>query len=572
MPHNQATANSRPRARGRDHFDVIILGSGIAGSVLGAILARAGVDVLLVDAGVHPRFAVGESTTPYTLKILRVMAARYGVPELAAITSYEGYLNAIGPTAGVKKHFGFIRHREGAEPDPADQNQFNPPVIRGLDTTHLHRQDSDSYMFHTAIKYGCVARQAFRVEDIDLADDHVTVAGPDGERYTGRYLVDASGFRSPVAHKLGLREDPSALKHHARSLFTHMLDVRATDECVRMGPEDMPPVSWTQGTTHHTFDRGWFWVIPFNNESRSKNPLVSVGLTLDERKYPKPGDMSPEEDFYYHASRFPVVERIFADAKTVRPWVSTGRLQYSSTRNIGNRWCLMSHAAGFIDPLYSRGLSNTMEVINSLSWRLIDALAEDDFSTGRFDYVERLQKGLIQHNDELVNCSFIAFSDHDLWNAVCRVWASAEIPTNLRYDRYLEKFAETGNAELLKAMEATPYPGLPVPDLEGYARLWDEMVRICDEVDRGDRDACEAGKDLLKQVLASEWILHGIGLQDPEKRWVFPGPPDLKAVGMWLALQAPAEMRYLIRGVDETGKPINEPMQPQDIAAALGRR
>jgi hypothetical protein len=29
-----------------------------------------------------------------------------------------------------------------------------------------------------------------------------------------------------------------------------------------------------------------------------------------------------EEDFYHHAARFPAVERIFAEAKNVRPWLS----------------------------------------------------------------------------------------------------------------------------------------------------------------------------------------------------------------------------------------------------------
>jgi hypothetical protein len=36
-------------------YDVAILGSGMAGGMLGAVLARNGVKVLLIDAGVHPR-------------------------------------------------------------------------------------------------------------------------------------------------------------------------------------------------------------------------------------------------------------------------------------------------------------------------------------------------------------------------------------------------------------------------------------------------------------------------------------------------------------------------------------
>ncbi|KKD02453.1 NAD(P)-binding protein, partial [Streptomyces sp. WM6386] len=50
------------------HCDVFILGSGLAGSVAGAILARQGTKVVLVDAGQHPRFAVGESMTPQLIE------------------------------------------------------------------------------------------------------------------------------------------------------------------------------------------------------------------------------------------------------------------------------------------------------------------------------------------------------------------------------------------------------------------------------------------------------------------------------------------------------------------------
>lgn len=42
-------------------FDVAIIGSGLAGSSLGAILARHGQRVIIFEAKSHPRFAIGES-------------------------------------------------------------------------------------------------------------------------------------------------------------------------------------------------------------------------------------------------------------------------------------------------------------------------------------------------------------------------------------------------------------------------------------------------------------------------------------------------------------------------------
>ncbi|MFI1864913.1 NAD(P)/FAD-dependent oxidoreductase [Streptomyces jumonjinensis] len=525
-------------------FDVIILGAGSAGTVLGAVLARHDVRVLLIDAAVHPKFAVGESTTLYTLKGYRQLAERYGIPELEYLTSYESGLENIGPTSGVKKHFGFMLHKEGEEPDPLEVNQFSPPS-KALQTGHLFRQDTDAFLFHTAIKYGCAVRQGFRVADIDLGADEVAVWDANGERFTARYLVDGSGFRSPVAEKLGLREGPEALKHHSRSLFTHMIGVKPTDDVLRMEPEDLPPIPWVEGTMHHMFDRGWIWSIPFNNEPRSKNPLVSVGLTFDERRYPKPEGVPPEEEFRQFVKRFPAVERMFADAVTVRPWVSTGRLQYTSKETVGHRWCLMSHAAGFLDPLYSRGLTNTTEIINAFAWRLLDALRDDDFDVERFRYVDTLQKGLIKYNDELVNASFIAFSDYELWNAVYRVWAAAEVPINLRFDRFIERFRASGDDRVFREMEDLAYPGLLLPDQPTYKAVFDEMVSLCDAVDRGEMPAAVAGRKLMKVIETSPGILRGIGLEDKNRRFMFPGIPELKSMSAWLLDDAPQEMGYL---------------------------
>ena len=45
-----------------DRYDVIVLGSGISGGLVSAILAHKGFKVAIVDAAMHPKFAIGEST------------------------------------------------------------------------------------------------------------------------------------------------------------------------------------------------------------------------------------------------------------------------------------------------------------------------------------------------------------------------------------------------------------------------------------------------------------------------------------------------------------------------------
>ncbi|MDJ1135584.1 FAD-dependent monooxygenase [Streptomyces iconiensis] len=199
-------------------FDVIILGSGLAGSVTGTILAKHGARVLLVDAAAHPRFAVGESMTPQLVEWIHIPSERHDIPELKSLASVQASTRDIGPTFGTKAHFGFIKHEVGQEPDPRAATQLALPMIFHQNS-HLHRQDSDSFMFHVAIKYGCVPRQNWRASEVDFDADGVTVTGKSAapgakaEQYRAKYLVDASGARSPLADKFGLREQPARFKH-----------------------------------------------------------------------------------------------------------------------------------------------------------------------------------------------------------------------------------------------------------------------------------------------------------------------------------------------------------------------
>lgn len=546
MKDQPAQASAPALVKGPE-YDVIILGAGLAGSILGAIMARHGARTLIVDAGSHPRFAVGESMIPYTLLALRSMAERYDVPEIATLSSYDSCNKEISTSFGWKKHFGFMRHQEGAEPDPMESNQFSTPGIFNK-TGHLYRQDTDTYLFNAAVRYGCDQRLGMRVKEVEIEDGGIAVVSTNNEVFRGRYLVDASGFRSPLAEKLDLRERPSRFKHHSRSLFTHMIDVPITDDVLRHAKRDRPPKRWWEGTMHHLFDRGWFWVIPFNNNPHSTNPLVSVGLTMDPRKYPKDTTLTPEEEFHAFAARFPAVERQFTGARAVRPWVSTDRLQYSSKASVGDRWCLMSHAAGFLDPLFSRGLSNTAEVINALAWRLMAALKDDVFTRERFAYVEQLEQGLLDYNDELVNSAFISFDHYQLWNAVFRVWAMGSNMGAFRILRALNQFRRTGSDASFHAMEQATNTGLWWPDHDEYRKLFDTTVTECEAVEKGVTTPDRASDAIFTMLENADYFPPAMGFQRRDLPFINPTPKMVGAVARWAFTKAPPDTRDLMLG------------------------
>ncbi|EMF01280.1 FAD dependent oxidoreductase [Streptomyces mobaraensis NBRC 13819 = DSM 40847] len=514
--------------------DVLILGSGLAGTVSAAILARQGAEVVLVDAAQHPRFAIGESMTPQLVEWLHILKSRFDVPEIGHLLDTRAVHRNLGPRHGRKQSFGFIRHEPGAEPDPEEATMFVIPRIL-TQASHLYRQDTDQHFFNIAARYGCVTRQNWRARDLDFDDDGVTVTGQNGEVFRARYLIDASGFRSPLAEKFDLREDPCRFKHHSRSLFTHYVGVKPFDEVSHHPRSLRPPASWHAGTLHHMIERGWFWIIPFDNVKGSTNPLCSVGLTIDPRRYPKPRDLTPEEEFDSFLERYPAVRRQFAGARRVREWVSTERLQYSSKRSIGHRWCLMSHAAGFIDPLFSRGLSNTFEVVYSLCTRIVAALRDDDWSEERFGYVEELERGLLRRNDELVNSSFIAFEHFRLWNAVFRVWAGWLTPGAMRLYDARARYEADGDERHLTRLETVDHPGLWWPEPE-FKNVLELTAEVCEKYESGTMTGDEAADAVFAALDGSESLNPVFGFKDDEStRFVYPSTATVARFVHWAA-------------------------------------
>src|SRR5436305_3145262 len=95
-------------------FDLAIAGSGFGGSLLAMVARRRGLSVLLLERGTHPRFAIGESTSPLTNLLLEQIARRYELPRLMPLTEYGKWLRAYPEIGcGLKRGFSFYAHRAG---------------------------------------------------------------------------------------------------------------------------------------------------------------------------------------------------------------------------------------------------------------------------------------------------------------------------------------------------------------------------------------------------------------------------------------------------------------------------
>ena len=525
-----------------ERFDVAILGAGIGGTMLAAILARQGKRVLVLEKGSHPRFAVGEALLPQSTLWMWILAQRFDVPEIQHLTRLDSIYEHVGPTCGIKRALGFLYHEDGRRQNPRQSNLLIAPSTPLTTESHLFRQDIDLYMLNAARRYGAVYRDHADVREFEIDDDGVRLRTATGDAYSARFLVDGAGFRSPLADYVGLRETPTRLDTQSRSIFTHMLGMKHYDDCLLPGESPGLSAGWAEGTLHHVFEGGWFWIIPFNNVPGSQNPLCSVGLTLNMKRYPDTG-MPAEEEFFHFVERFPSIAQQFVGATVARDWVKTGRLQYSATSAAGDRYFLTSHAYGFIDALYSRGMITTFEVISALAGPLLAALDEDSFSRSRFAYAERLQHAMLRQSDRVVNNSYRAFPSYALWNAWLRVWLIAEIFGDLRLFSICVKYLESKDKSEFDQLEADPLIGCSAPGVDEVTDLVNHAEDVLARYERGELDP-EAG---AASILAS---LDRAACMPPVYRWGDPQdthldyvPEKLARTIGWGVTEAPQRIR-----------------------------
>jgi FADH2 O2-dependent halogenase len=480
-------------------YDVAIIGSGISGSSLGAILARQGLKVIIFEAGVHPKFAVGESMILETSETMRAMAELFDVPELAFFSS-ENYLAQIGTSHGLKRHFSFLHHEKDRPQKLGRSLQAVIPQRPHGYELHIHRQDSDYLLTSVAVRYGATVLQATPVKDITLQPDGVEVLTAQGAVYQADYIVDAGGMRSLLAEKFGWRS--RELQAHTRTIFTHMVDLPCYNAVGASHTAYGIPFPLSEGTLHHVFHGGWLWVIPFNNHPASTNPLVSVGLQLDPRIHPVRPELSPEEEFFSFIERFPSIAAQFRGARAARAWTRTDRLQYTATQIVGERFCLQGHAAGFIDPLYSKGLYTTLMSTALLAHLLLEAHRDQDYSAERFRPLEELTLRYVAAHDRVVANSYKSWSNYKLWSVYAVLWLLGA------YTEYVKLLSTRGRARSRNEYFATVQTLRLVGGGFGeFKALADRVDDIIEAVDPCDEAAVERAVAEIRALYeATPWI------------------------------------------------------------------
>lgn len=340
--------------------DVIIVGGGPAGSVLGTYLARAGVDHMIIDKAHHPRPHVGESL----------------------VCSTTGILEEIGFLPMMRKK-NFIVKRGVSWSTWFDDREIDLSFADFDDYDHAYHVDRakfDDLLLQHARNLGSRVLTGVQIERVDFdrkgAACGVTAkVGGAQVALKARLVVDASGRKTMLGRQLELLQpDPEFRQFAVHSWFGSMNRGKAeTADNLHL---HLLPLA-----------RGWAWQIPINAG------ITSVGVVTDREDYAKAGE-DVEKFFAWATGLNPTLAKRLQNAKRLREFRMEGNYSYMLSRFTGDGWLATGDAAYFVDPIFSSGMSIAMHSARFAAPVIIEALGENDVSAAQLSpYEEKMRSG-----------------------------------------------------------------------------------------------------------------------------------------------------------------------------------
>ncbi|MGD0366608.1 MAG: tryptophan 7-halogenase [Acidobacteriaceae bacterium] len=378
-------------------WDIAIVGSGFAGSLLAMIARRLGRSVVLIERGTHPRVVIGESSTPLSNLLLEELTERYDLPAPRPLAKWGSWQRAFPDVAsGLKRGFTFHYHRLGSQatPDPARQDQLLVAASPRdeIADTHWYRADFDHLLVKEAQKLGVDYLDRVALRGIyENGGERTLQCTRDGQELTlrAKFVVDATGPRG-FLHR-ALQQEERALPGFpaTQALYSHFTGVRRLADTPFHRTDDEPPYPIDDAAVHHVFDGGWIWVLQFNNG------VTSAGVAASDRIAAELKFADGEDAWQRLLHRIPALQAQFADARAVQPFTHMPRLSFRAAAFAGQQWVMLPSAAGFVDPLLSTGFPLTLLGVERLA-----AILEQDWGTDNFE--ARLQSYATRTDRELV--------------------------------------------------------------------------------------------------------------------------------------------------------------------------
>ncbi|HEY4783836.1 MAG TPA: NAD(P)/FAD-dependent oxidoreductase, partial [Chthoniobacterales bacterium] len=238
-------------------YDVAIIGGGPAGSVAGAVLARNGRRVVILEKEKFPRFRVGESLLPASSDTFERIGVKEKLDRAGFLIKHGGEISSACGTARGVYYF---------------RNSLNP---RWKTSYQVDRSKFDQVLLNHAQDCGCEIRYEVSVDGcVFESEEAILTCNQDTETLRANYLIDCSGRNAVLANHLRLKEPYPHLRKF--SVFAYFQG------------EPLSPDPDSSLTRMIRADDCWYWVIPMAEGK------WSVGVVMDHERF-RSLQLSPEQ-------------------------------------------------------------------------------------------------------------------------------------------------------------------------------------------------------------------------------------------------------------------------------------